>query len=88
MEEYWAPHRLLMAKMTDAEVQEKIDWACDEDWEDLRGDGVDLTDMSHYSTTHRLFFALEEQDLRKETSAHERMERLARLTELAGDRAL
>lgn len=87
MEEYWAPHRLWMAKMSDAEVQEKIDWACEEDWQDLRGSGLDLTDTSHYSTAHRLFFALDERDLRKELSAHERMERLARLTELAGKRA-
>lgn len=70
--------------MTDAEIQEKVDWACDEDWEELRSSGIDLTDMSHYSTTHRLFFALEEQDLRKEMSAHEKIERLSRLEKLAG----
>ncbi|UWR07652.1 hypothetical protein [Ruegeria sp. B32] len=73
--------------MTDAEIQEKVDWACDEDWEDLRNGGVDLADTSSYSTTHRLFFALEEQELRKTMTGHEATERLERLKKLAGNQA-
>lgn len=87
MEEHWSPTRLWLAKMTDAEVQETIDLACDEDWEALREEGVDLADLSLYSTVHRLHFALEEQESRKNMSGHEKMVRIAKLKDLTGDRA-
>lgn len=81
-DEHWADTRFWLAKISDAEVQDVIDSACDEDWEHLREEGIDLNDTHIYSTAHRLCFALEEREARAIETSHEKVCRLAKLAEL------